>query len=302
MALECGELMHQVFAAVRIWQLDRVQNLPKHARVTGHRIFGELRWNMVWNHCLNQTDERDQVLELCFAVLHSSKWKDEISDETRTMTNMELSTIVYVDEQLPKMDNWTIYVQDKDDAQSMVGIEQVFDVVLTYSDGYEIRYIGTVDGLVQKTSTGKYYVDENKTASRLNDAWRNAHDVRHQTTGYCAISTAVFPFKVTRCRVQGLRIKPGNKGEDIYPLEPIERTEDAFQHWATWVRENVEVYEKYKNDFEHATRRTHSCNRFFRPCSLLSFCGDTPEGRMLAFHEHMVAASLSPSERAVSEG
>ena len=25
MALECGELMHQVFAAVRIWQLSKVQ-------------------------------------------------------------------------------------------------------------------------------------------------------------------------------------------------------------------------------------------------------------------------------------
>ena len=27
-----------------------------------------------------------------------------------------------------------------------------------------------------------------------------------------------------------------------------------IQHWATWVRENGEVYERYKDDFEHATR------------------------------------------------
>jgi hypothetical protein len=302
MALECGEVMHQVFAAVRIWQLDKVQGLPKHAKVTGNRIFGELRWKMVWDHCLNQTDQRDQVLELCFAVLHSSRWKDEVSDPTRTMTNMELATIVYVDEQLPKMDNWPIYVADESDPQSLVGIEQVFDVVLTYDDNYEIRYIGTVDGLVKKESTGKYYVDENKTASRLSDGWRLSFDVKHQATGYCAISSAIFPFKVMRSRVQGLRIKPSNKGEDVYPLEPVERTEDAIQHWATWVREMVETYEKYKNDFEHATRFTHSCNRFFRPCSLLSFCSDTAEGRHLSFHEHMVSASLSPSERAVEEG
>jgi len=111
----------------------------------------------------------------------------------------------------------------------------------------------------------------------------------------------LFRFKVFRCRVTGLRIKPANRGEDVYPFETIERTEDSFQHWATWVREMAETYIRYKDDFEHATRFTHSCNRFFRPCSLLSFCSDTPTGRLLAYHEHMVPMDLSPSERAVSD-
>ena len=30
--LSAGELMHEVFAAVRIWQLDRVQKLRRHAQ------------------------------------------------------------------------------------------------------------------------------------------------------------------------------------------------------------------------------------------------------------------------------
>jgi hypothetical protein len=184
-----------------------------------------------------------------------------------------------------------------------VGIEQVFDVVLTFEDGKEIRYVGTMDGLVLKAATGQYYIDENKTSVRLSDAWRNAFDMRHQVTGYCAASTSVFGFRVLRSRVTGLRIKPTNKGEDVYPFEPIERKWDDVQHWASWVREYAETFERYQNDFEHATRNTHSCNRYFRACSLLSFCADPDgaAGRRLAFDELMVPSEPSPSERAVAD-
>jgi hypothetical protein len=304
MALECGELMHQVFAAVRIWQLSKVQNLDMHAQAVGRRIYKSARWNAVWNRCMTQTDERDQLLELCFAVLQTGGWKDDERDQTRTMTNMELASICYVDEHLPKMGNWPIYVRDQADPQSLVGIEQVFDIVLVYEDNKEIRYVGTIDGLVIKQATGEYYLDENKTAARLGDAWKLSFDTRHQLTGYCAASTTVFGFDkpVYRCRVTGLRIKPTNKGEDVYPFEPSMRTVESIDHWATWVREMVETYERYEGDFEHATRYTHSCNRYFRPCSLLPFCSDTAEGRQLAFNELMVQADPSPSERAIAEG
>jgi hypothetical protein len=125
--------------------------------------------------------------------------------------------------------------------------------------------------------------------------------MRHQVTGYCAASTSVFGFRVLKSRVTGLKIKPTNRGDDVYAFEPIERTEDAIQHWATWVREMAETYERYKDDFENATRLTHSCNRYFRPCSLLTFCSDTADGRQIAFHQQMVKAEPSPSERSVLE-
>jgi len=252
---------------------------------------------------MTQTDERDQLLELCFAVLQTSGWKDDAKDQTRTMTNMELASICYVDEHLPKMDNWPIYVRDTSNPRSLVGIEQVFDVTLTYEDNKEIRYVGTIDGLVTKKTTSEYFLDENKTASRLSDAWRNAFDTRHQLTGYCAASTSVFGFDkpIYRTRVTGLRIKPSNKGEDVYPFEAKVRTVKDIDHWCTWVREMVETYERFRDDYENATRYTHSCNRYFRPCSLLPFCADTAEGRQLAFNELMVPADPSPSERAVEE-
>ena len=300
MALEAGEMMHQVFAGVRIWQLWKKQGLEEHAHAVGRRIFKQ-RWNDIWKSCVTHTDERESLMEMCFTILHSAGWKDDEKDNNRTMTNMELATIVYVDEHLPKMENWPIYVENERDSRSMVGIEQVFDVVLYYADDREIRYIGTIDGLVIKKATGHYHLDENKTASRISQDWRNAFDLRHQITGYCAASTSVFGFRVLRSRVTGLRIKPANRGEDVYPFEPIERTEDAIQHWATWVREMADTYDRYKDDFENATRNTHSCNRYFRACSLLQFCCDTVEGRRLSYDSQMVPADPSPSERAIGD-
>lgn len=303
MALECGSAMHEVFGAARVWQLGVVQGLEKHSHYAGERLFGRKRWKACWKTASGTTDDnREQLLELCFAVLHSSGYQDNPDDRNRTMTNMELAAIAYVDEILPRMENWPIYVEDVKNPSSMVGIEQVFDVVLVYEDGKEVRYIGTIDGLVQKSATGEYHLDENKTAARLSEGWRNSFDLKHQVTGYSAASTAVFGFRVMRARVIGLKIPPSNKGEDCNVVFPIERTEDMFQHWATWVREGVEVFESHKGDqFEGATRRTHSCNRFFRSCSLLPFCCDTAEGRQLAYHDLMVPTDPSPSERAIQE-
>jgi hypothetical protein len=299
MALEAGETMHQVFAAVRIWQLLHVQDLPKHAQAVADRIFGKKRWLA----CLKEADSKDpreQLMQLAFAVLHSSGWVDEPMDTVRTMTNMEMAAIHYVDERQPNMENWPIYVERQDDPSKPIGIEQVFDVVLLYGDGKEIRYIGTIDGLVEKAGTKEYYLDENKTAARLDRGWLASFDMSHQITGYCLACTVVFGFKVFRSRVTGVKIKPTNKGEDCIPLEPIERTEEAFQAWARWLRYTVELYEKYENDYENAPRYTHSCNRYFRPCTLLPFCCDSVAGRKEQYGE-MVEANPSPSERAIQE-
>jgi len=298
MALEAGELMHQMFAAVRIWQLHHIQGLDKHAKFTGERIFGKKRWAKCWKEA-SQKDNRENLMQLAFAVLHSSGWEDDLGDSVRVMSNMELASIVYIDERLPYMDGWPIYVESKDDPSKPIGIEQVFDMVLLYSDGKEIRAIGTIDGLVEKALTNERFLDENKTASRLDAGWRASFDMSHQVTWYCVACTVAFGFQTFKSRVTGLKIKPTNKGEDIYVLEPIERTEASIQHWAHWLRYQVELFERYQKDFEHAPRFTKSCNRYFRPCSLLSFCCDSPEGRQEQWSQ-MVEPDKSPSERAIS--
>jgi hypothetical protein len=306
MALEAGEVMHQVFATTRVWQLYNVDSKRQHAMYTGERIFGYKRWH----DCLDQVkglnpkkqDEREHLLELNFAILASSGFVDNPDDQVRTLENMQLATICYVDECLPKMENWAIYVEDDKDPRSFVGIEQVFDVVITFEDGKEIRYIGTVDGLVHHIKfNGAPVMDENKTAARLDAGWRAKWELSHQISGYCFAASVIFGFPIVRSRVTGVKIKPTHRGEDVYVVEPLVRDEETFEAWAAWFRHTVDMYEQYVGDFERAPRYTHSCNRYFRPCALIPFCCDSKEGRQIQFQE-MIPADKSPSERAVMEG
>lgn len=300
MALEAGEAMHQVFAAFRIWQLAYVQKLPKHALVTATRIFGLSRWKAAVDTVDRTLDMREQLMQLGFSILHGSGFYDDPSDNIRTLGNMEMAIIVYVDETISKMENWPIWVADKKDPNAPVGIEQVFDVVLTYSDGKLIRFIGTVDGLVlDEYRERKPTLDENKTASRLDDGWINSFEMSHQVTGYIACASVVFSLEIWHSRVTGLKIKPTHKGEDIH-VKRVSRTPEHILHWAAWVRHTVDLFEAYETDWENAPRYTHSCNRYFRPCSLLSFCCDTANGRAEQWSQ-MVPNLGSPSERAVRE-
>lgn len=286
--------MHDVFAAVRIWQLEHRQNLKRHAQVTGERIFGKKRWDSCVSHT-KPDDERDHLLELCFNVLHTGGWEDSPYDKNRTMANLELSTIDYIDERLPHMENWPIYVENGRDPYCMVGIEQIFDVVLVYEDGVRIRFIGTVDGLVVKQPQNIHVLDENKSANRLGNGWRAGFEMSHQVTGYCAAGTVVFGFPIEHSRVTGVKV---GRGEDPYAFEPIARGPEFVAVWASWVYQAAAKLESYWDRYEDAPRFTHSCNRYFRPCSLLAFCADTVEGRKEQWKE-MVPNDLSPSEEAI---
>lgn len=280
--------------------MEHIQGLPKHALTVAHRIFGKSRWSKCLKLCDSHTkkEPRENLLQLALAVLNTSQWEDNTDDDTRTMTNMQMATIYYIDEQLSKMQNWPIYVQDTKRPDCLVGIEQVFDTVMLFGDGREIRYIGTVDGLVMKAGLKEYFLDENKTANRIDDGWRLSFEMSHQVTGYSIISQAVFGFKVEKCRVTGNKIKPSNSGENVYPLETLRRTESAFAAWGRWLRHTVDLYEQYQDNYEEAPRYTHSCNRYFRPCSLIPFCTDDPAGRREQYAS-MIEPDKSPSERAV---
>jgi hypothetical protein len=293
--------MHEVFAATRVWQLEHVQGLRLHANAVAHRIFGTERWQKCNEGLASLDDDRTRLMQLCFNILHSSGWYDDPNDSNRTMANMEMASIKYIDDRLPYMDNWPIYVEDESNPKCMVGIEQHFDCVVEYSDGKLIRIIGTIDGVVmKKLPKGEWILDENKTAVRLDTGWRDSFEISHQVTGYCACGTSVFGFPMHKSRIIGVKIKPTNKGEDVVPVEPMPRSEESYRAWARWLRYTVDLYEQYKDDYENAPLFTHSCNRYFRPCSLISFCGDTAEGRKQQWSE-MVPIEPSPSERAVQE-
>jgi hypothetical protein len=239
------------------------------------------------------------MMVLAFEILHSGGWEDNPEDNIRTVANLELASIVYIDEILPRMDNFSIYVERADKPDCVVGIENVFDVVLTYDDHRQFRFIGTLDGLTYNKAKGYHVLEDNKTASRLDAGWKASFQLSHQVTGYLACAASVYGFDIYNSRILGLKIKPAGKGEDVWPIYPS-RTGEQFERWAFWFRHTAEMYEQYKDRYEYAPRYTHSCNRYFRPCSLLSFCGDTFEGRIEQW-EQMVPAKLSPSELAVED-
>jgi hypothetical protein len=274
-----------------------VDGLPKHAAVTGKRIFKK-RWSDIWSH-EGSGDDRERLMSLCYRVLETSGWEDNPDDKVRTMESFQLATIVYIDEHLPKMANWPIYVEDRNDPECMLGIEQVFDVVIAFGDGRRVRFIGTVDGLVHHMRWERAPVlDENKTAARLDAGWRAKWELSHQVTGYCLCASILFGFPITRSRITGLKIKPTGRGEDVYVVEPLVRNAETFFNWGVWLRHTIDLYEQYENNYEGAPRYTHSCNRFFRPCALIPFCGDSVAGRKEQYAS-MVPADKSPSERAV---
>jgi hypothetical protein len=299
LALEAGEAMHQVFAGLRCWQLEAIQKLPDHAEAAGERVFGEGRWHEIWPKVCKEPTQLNQIGTLAGLVLNTSGYYDDPKDQTRTLSNMETAAMVYAKEVLPHIENWPVWVDDPKAPLKPIGIEQIFDVVLEYKDGKRIRFAGTIDGILRnKQKDNRITMAENKTAARMDIGWIQSFKMRHQITGYMACGMALFGIEMWHARVYGCKIKPTFRGEDVH-IEPVWRDKTAIAHWANWVRKNVDTFEQYQDDWEHAERKTHACNRFFRPCSLIPFCSDTKEGRVEQWSQ-MIEASQSPSERAVA--
>ena len=166
MALEAGEAMHQFFAAMRVWQYAQVSGSADHAKATGERIFGEPRWKEVWKNVKKQKNDIDQIGQLAVDILNTSGFYDDPNDSTRTLANMQTAAVVYARETYPYLYAWPIWVADPKAPLKPVGIEQVFDCVVEYTDGKRIRFIGTLDGILCNTQKDmRVTMADNKTAS-----------------------------------------------------------------------------------------------------------------------------------------
>lgn len=298
LALEAGEAMHQFFAAMRLWQLEYVQKLPEHAKSAGHRIFGKDRFDTLRKEMLAGKTQIDQIAYGAHYILQTSGYHDDPDEKTRTLSNMETAAMEYAKECVPYLKSWPIWYADKKNPEKPIGIEIVFDVVIEYEDGHQVRFIGTLDGILFNAErANRVTMAENKTAARIDRAWIESFKMRHQVTGYIACGQALLGVDMWHGRIYGVKIKPTYKGEDVH-VEPFKRDPEAVAHWGNWVRCQTDLFEAYKEDWEHAERRTHSCNRFFRPCALIPFCADSSQGRKEQWAQ-MIEAVPSPSERAV---
>jgi hypothetical protein len=303
MALEAGSAMHEVFAAVRLWQLMHHDGLPELGMHHGVRLFGADRFENMLHVAKQPEDERTCGLNFCLEALYTSGFYDDPEDRKRTMSNLEECAIAYFD-RWPWRDRNPVWVRDRNDPTSDVGIEIPFDVVLSFhvtmngaQQLLEYRFVGKMDGIhVYGTRVDRLrtVIEENKTASRMDDAWRDSFTMASQVTGYCLAATVFTEQAVRECCVRGITI-PLPRNYDVGGLmnEVYSRDDFMFQHWFSWFLHTVQMYEVYANDPIAAPKYTHSCNRYFRSCSFVPFCG-SPDDDKAEMIEEMVTEEWDP--------
>ena len=307
MALEAGSAMHEVFAAMRLWQLLRVQKLPGHFHYHGARLFNNEdnpdRFASCWEDMEGNASAspRDELLAFTFKILNTGTFYDDPDDGIRTVSNMEVSIMKYVDTLMPTMSKYPIWVANVDDPTAPVGIECIFDMVIEEWKEHDdvipqrqVRYIGTIDGLIQLPD--RVRPDENKTASRLDETFRKSYQVKTQPTGYIVAAELFTGQKSTDTRIIGIKVKQTKSHEDMISF--VEERVDWQK--AAWLRTLFfcdDIVRKYANPLE-APQFTHSCSRYFRPCAFIDWCSAEPEDQV-AILEEMVPAELSPSQAAV---
>lgn len=296
LALEAGSACHEFFAAVRLLQLKYWQDLPEHFEYQGKRLFGETKFAIMKEHLLEGDPRKDISvgLRFCMEALYLSGYHDDPKDRYRTMANLEQSCMYY-------FDNWNfrsseVWVSDKNDPSALVGIEIPIEMVAeTHPDNMEIhcyRFTGKLDGLHQDKQG--LFVYENKTASRLNDAWRMAFDMASQITGYCIAGSVLTKQPVLRGRVKGLAIPIPKSTIDGIATLNCTRTQHMLDEWGDWFIHTVNLYEMYKHSPTDAPKYTHSCSRYFSPCSLLALCTADKNERKMIMEEQMHYDEWSP--------
>jgi hypothetical protein len=300
MPLEMGTAAHEVFAAVRLWQLRTYQGRTDLSDYHGPRLFGNTRYQAMLAAVDEREDARIQSLSFCLSALETSGFYDDPRDRRRTMTNLEEACIAYIDRW--DWNRMPVWIRDESDPRSDIGIELPFDVVLLFvlEDGStrEYRFIGKADGL--HTRSGELILHENKTASRLDEAWSQSFLLSSQVTGYCFSLALWAGAPIERAEIYGMSV-PLPKNYDFGGLvrESVTRYSHHFERWFNWFLHTVELERAYANNPVHAPKYTHSCNRYFRPCSMIPFC-DADDDEQQQVLNDMYDDEWSPLHEAVA--
>ena len=312
MALEAGSACHEVFSAVRIFDLLEYGHIlygpdaEVKAIKTARSLFARKDYDgsLIYDRADEMLrlfkedgeDERTRVLRGCLHILESSGYEDDPNDKRRTLDKLSEACIAYIDrhdfgKSLP-------YVRG-----DFVGIEVPFNLVVTYvSDNRaglvhnrSIRLTGRIDGFhCRNGDINNPVVEENKTASRLNDAWEMSFDMSHQVTGYCVAASTILGQVVDRALIRGLSI-PQPRVYDAGGIlnVPTRREAHHYRQWSEWVVHTVETFFRWRDDPLNSPTYTGSCNRFFRPCSYIPLCAADDEERVEYFNQ-MLTEEWSP--------
>jgi hypothetical protein len=182
-------------------------------------------------------------------------------------------------------------MRDPNDPTADVGIEWPFDMVVTIGDRV-FRHTGRIDGIHWRS--GKLVLHDNKTASRLNEAWEMSFETSSQVTAYCVAASLYTQQEVNSAEIHGLAIPmPKSYEYGGIVVAQTSRQDHHFARWLKWLDYTIELCERYKDNPYDAPMFTHSCNRYFRPCSMIPFCASDREEQERIIGE-MVVDEWSP--------
>lgn len=278
MALEAGGAAHEGFAAMRCFHLYHQTGNKELTMFHLIRNFGEERAKDIFDLIDTSATPQTNMVNVACEALYSSGFYDDPSDRNRTIANIEMSLAT-------RASKWNfdeqIWIRDPDDNQSDVGIEIGFDIVvtITYSpinedDNEQVlvrRFIGKLDGIHVKRD-GKLVVCEDKTGSRLDDAWLAQWELSHQITGYCLASSTFVKQDIMKARVGGMRIPVAKDLISTVREEAVNRHVMLYTKWAEWFVHSCLLFEVSTDYPLRAPMYTTSCNRYFNACAFLPLC------------------------------
>lgn len=306
MALEAGGAAHEVFAAHRLYSFreygasfysceqERIENA---FNVAGERIFGRDRFQEMLGAVDSREDFRTRCQQFSLTALYNCGFYDDPGDKKRTVTNIEEMCVAYMDKYdwKSKLPYW--------DGDEFLGIEIPVDVVIKidYTDpnakfSHEvpqviyIRFIGKADAIHWiDREMSMLRVHENKTASRLGDAWEMSWETNHQPTGYMIAIATIIGKEVVGAEMFGTCL-PLPRAYTINGLSRVvvKRKMWQLEEWFSWLLHTVLLHEEYKDNATNAPMYTHSCNRYFRPCSFIPLCATEPDERVEMFNDMAV--------------
>lgn len=305
MALEAGSLMHDVFCCLNLVQVGAVQALPDHMHYHARQEFGKVRWENIWKAACGKKgvfslDDIKCLERLVLACINSSEFYDDPNDKNRTLANLELCALELVTYWLAKLKTFPIYIEDIKDPTKSIGIEKsldcVFDILKDDKSVTSIRTIGLADAVYRNPETGNIALGEYKTSAMMNEAWVKAYDTRHQLTLYNAQLQAYFGEQDKFNTVMiGSAIPVRTTSAPVRHFT-VNRDKENVDQLILMMLHTYEQIEKFRNNALYAPMFTHSCNRFFRSCSLMDLCVASAEDREEMFDNMEITKEKSPSE------
>jgi hypothetical protein len=303
MALLAGKVAHECFAAARVWSLRYHQQLPKHYEAEGNRLFGRDRFAALHTAAetgIKQADRQASLRNIVLECLATSNFVESPDDRRRTYSNLEASLLYYV--QRWDYARYPVWVEDSDSGEctptgrhTPTGIERSFAIHISCTDGgfAPFLYTGRIDGIHYDPKQDRLLVMENKTASRLNDAWRMSYHTSPQVTGYCIAASILTKKRVNRAAVVGLSLPLPRTMAEGFTIEMVDRCDTQHVHWMQWLLYAVSLHDKYYDAPLEAPKHYQSCNRYFRPCPLIPLCA-SPEDEAQQMYESLRREEWNP--------